>query len=86
MTTALTDLERLAVLAEADRSFAMDERAFREFYEATARPVWAYLARVTGSPRAADDLLQEAYYRLLRSRSSFDTDDHRRNHQPGSQY
>ena len=80
MTTALTDVERLAVLDEADRTFVMDEQAFRTFYELTARPVWGYLARVTGSPRAADDLLQEAYYRLLRSRSTFESDEHRKNY------
>ena len=80
MTIALTDLERLAVLDEADRTFVMDEQAFHTFYELTARPVWGYLARVTGSPRAADDLLQEAYYRLLRSRSTFESDEHRKNY------
>lgn len=80
MTTTLTDIERLAVLDEADRTFLMDEQEFRSFYESTARPVWAYLARITGSPRAADDLLQEAYYRLLRTRSTFESTDHRRNY------
>ena len=80
MTITLTDLERLAVLDEADRTFLMDEQAFRSFYETTARPVWAYLARITGSGRAADDLLQEAYYRLLRTRATFERADHRRNY------
>lgn len=80
MTTTLSDIERLAVLDEADRTFVMDEQAFRAFYELTARPVWAYLARVTGSPRVADDLLQEAYYRLLRSRSTFESEEHRKNY------
>ena len=76
----LTDIERLAVLDEADRTFRMDEEAFRLFYEATSRPVWGYLARMTGSPRAADDLLQDAYYRFLRARVAFEGDDHRRNY------
>jgi RNA polymerase sigma-70 factor (ECF subfamily) len=42
--------------------------------------VWAYLARITGDARLADDLLQEAYYRFLRTRSEFESDDHRRNY------
>lgn len=42
--------------------------------------VWAYLARATNDPAAADDLLQEAYYRLLRATVVFDTDDHRKNY------
>jgi RNA polymerase sigma-70 factor (ECF subfamily) len=58
----------------------MDEEAFRRFYERTARPVWAYLARMTGEPRLADDLLQEAYYRFLRARPALDDEAHRRNY------
>ena len=77
----LSELERLgAAAAEADEVFQMDEDAFRLFYERTARPVWAYLARMTGDPRLADDLLQEAYYRLLRAKTTHDTEAHRRNY------
>lgn len=76
----LTEIERLAVLDEADRTFQMDEDAFRVFYEATSRPLWGYLSRMTGSPRAADDLLQDAYYRFLRARVAFESDEHRRNY------
>ena len=77
---ALTELERLGAFDEAERTFQMNEEAFRAFYEQTARPVWLYLARMTGDRRLADDLLQEAYYRFLRARSSFDGDDHRRHY------
>lgn len=73
-------LERLDVLAAADGAFAMDECAFTAFYERTARPLRAYLVRVSGDRRLADDLLHEAYYRLLRAEVTFDSDDHRRHY------
>jgi RNA polymerase sigma-70 factor (ECF subfamily) len=45
----------------------MTEGQFREFYEQTARPLKGYLARLTGNVTLADDLLQEAYCRMLRA-------------------
>jgi RNA polymerase sigma-70 factor (ECF subfamily) len=77
---ALTDLERLGAFDEAERTFQMTEEAFRGFYEQTARPIWLYLARMTGDRRLADDLLQETYYRFLRVSTSFESDDHRRHY------
>ena len=76
----LSELERLAALEEAERTFPMTEEEFRAFYEITSRPVWVYLTRMTGDSRLADDLLQEAYYRLLRTKATFESDDHRRNY------
>ena len=76
----LSDLERLAALEEAERTFPMNEEEFRAFYELTSRPVWVYLTRMTGDSRLADDLLQEAYYRLLRTKATFESEDHRRNY------
>ena len=75
----LSDIDQLDVIAgERDGVLAMDEDGFRAFYEHTSRPVWAYLARLTGSATEADDLLQEAYYRLLRAGATFETERHRR--------
>ncbi len=45
----------------------MDDTIFEEIYEITARPLWAYVARVSGSATAADDILQETYLRFLNS-------------------
>lgn len=77
---ALTDMERAGAFEDAERTFQMTEEAFRLFYEQTARPVWVYLARTTGDDRLADDLLQETFYRFLRTRTTFESDDHRRHY------
>jgi RNA polymerase sigma-70 factor, ECF subfamily len=76
----LTDLERAGAFDDAERTFQMTEDEFRLFYEQTARPVWIYLARMTSDDRLADDLLQETYYRFLRTRTAFASDDHRRHY------
>jgi RNA polymerase sigma-70 factor, ECF subfamily len=76
-----TDAERLARGAEAAASpLEMDEEAFRGFYDRTARILWAYLSRATGDPHAADDLLQEAYYRFIRSAARLESEAHRRHY------
>lgn len=65
----LSEAQRLEHAADtAEETFQMDEQSFRAFYDRTARPLWCYLRRVSGDPALADDLLQESYYRLLRSR------------------
>src|SRR5258707_4550171 len=77
----LSELEQLGDdVAASEATFQMDEDAFRLFYERTARPVWAYLSRMCGDARLADDLLQEAYYRFLRANVSHESDAHRRNY------
>ncbi len=70
-------------IAEADETTevgAMDEESFRAFYARTARPLWAYLARVSGDRALADDLLQETYCRFFTSRPPEMTDTHRKNY------
>lgn len=57
----------------------MDEETFRAFYERTSRSVWAYLVRMTRDRHAADDLLQETYYRFYRAGAAYENETHRRN-------
>ncbi len=67
-----------AIMPDADVRLALDEDAFRALYDRTARPLWAYLFRVTGDRHAADDLLQDTYYRFLRAADTHEGEAHRR--------
>ena len=80
VTFAAIDRLSAGTADEGMDALVMDEDAFRLFYDRTARPVWAYLARLTGDSRAADDLLQEAYYRFLRARVRHESEAHQRNY------
>lgn len=75
----VSDVERLSVVAEGDTALAMTEEAFRSFYDRTSRALWGYLARLTGDPSLADDLLQDTYYRFLRAGAAHESEAHRRN-------
>jgi RNA polymerase sigma-70 factor (ECF subfamily) len=50
----------------------MNSEQFAAFYERSARPLWAYLARVSADPALADDLMQESYVRFLCAASPCD--------------
>jgi len=56
------------------------EDHFRAFYERTARPLHAYLARVLQDASRAEDLAQEAYLRMMRSALPPEDYAHRRNY------
>ncbi len=76
----LTGVERLEAIDAADVPLAMDEDAFRAFYDRTAPSLWGYLSRISGDRQLAEDLLQEAYFRLLKTRDRFESEAHRRNY------
>jgi RNA polymerase sigma-70 factor, ECF subfamily len=52
----------------AKDELSMDEATFRALYEQTSRPLFSYLLRVSGRRDLAEDLLQEAYCRILSSK------------------
>ncbi len=58
-----------AVRAEADSAAApamRDEQSFQAFFQETAGPLRAYAVSVLGGVTNADDIVQEAFLRLLR--------------------
>lgn len=71
---------RAAMAEPKVRSVGMDEAAFNIFYQRTARPLRGYLLRCLGDAALADDLVQEAFLRLLRSDLETDDEKYRRNY------
>jgi RNA polymerase sigma-70 factor (ECF subfamily) len=63
--TAAAIAASAAADAKAPDSTTMDEQQFQLLYDATARPIHAYLIGVTGQRDIADDVLQETYFRYL---------------------
>jgi RNA polymerase sigma-70 factor (ECF subfamily) len=47
------------------RAELLNETEFQDLYRLHSRPLWAYLYRLTGNTADADDLLQEAFCRML---------------------
>jgi RNA polymerase sigma-70 factor (ECF subfamily) len=64
----------------ASRGVAMDEQQFRVLYARTARPLRAYLIRLTNDVALADDLTQESYFKFLRSSFSSGDETHQKNY------
>lgn len=60
---AISNVEA-CVAARGDEP-SMDSDAFGGFYQRSAPGLRAYLARVSGNPALADDLMQESYVRFL---------------------
>lgn len=48
-------------------SDSVDESTFNALYADIAKPLWKYIARVSRRKDIADDILQEAFFRFLRS-------------------
>jgi RNA polymerase sigma-70 factor, ECF subfamily len=53
----------------------LSEEAFGELYRAVARPLWTYVYRVTSNVADADDIVQDAFCRLLQADVRSLTDD-----------
>jgi RNA polymerase sigma-70 factor (ECF subfamily) len=66
--------------ADAATAATMDEAVFGRLYHRTARPLRSYLIRCCGDLALADDLLQEAYLRYLRSGFEGEDEDHCKNY------
>jgi RNA polymerase sigma-70 factor (ECF subfamily) len=45
----------------------LSEHIFAQFYEETRKSLWSYVYRVTGHATDADDIVQDAFCRLLRA-------------------
>jgi RNA polymerase sigma-70 factor (ECF subfamily) len=76
-----SELDRLQARAlQTDETLQMDQDLFSGLYERTARSLWVFLWRRTGDAQLADDLLQETYYRFLRTPNVFESEAHRKNY------
>jgi RNA polymerase sigma-70 factor (ECF subfamily) len=56
----------------------LDEAAFAALHARTSRPLRAYVYRVLGQTPDVDDIVQEAYLRMLRADVPADDDEHLR--------
>src|ERR1051325_5579290 len=56
----------------------LDEAAFAAFHARTSRALRAYVFRVVGNASDADDIVQEAFLRMLRADAPAENDEHLR--------
>jgi RNA polymerase sigma-70 factor (ECF subfamily) len=56
----------------------LDEAAFAAFHARTSRALRAYVYRVVGNPSDADDIVQDAFLRMLRADVPADDEEHLR--------
>jgi RNA polymerase sigma-70 factor (ECF subfamily) len=56
----------------------LSEHAFGEFYRRHARALWAYVYRVSGNAADADDIVQDAFCRMLSTEVSALSEEERR--------
>ena len=68
VTDSAVSVPSAVSIAAGDERELMDEQAFQALYRLAARPLWAYISRALGDRTHADDVLQEAFLRLLRSK------------------
>jgi RNA polymerase sigma-70 factor (ECF subfamily) len=57
----------LAETAPQPAAVTMDEQSFHAFFRQSAAPLRAYVVSVVGNAATADDIVQDAFLRLLRS-------------------
>jgi RNA polymerase sigma-70 factor (ECF subfamily) len=62
-----TRVAEISASVERSDVARLDEAAFADFYRRTVRGLWSYVYRVTGHAADADDIVQEAFCRLLRA-------------------
>src|SRR5947207_2787003 len=54
-------------VSSANSTMRLDEAAFAAFYQRTRRALWAYVYRSSGNAADADDIVSEAFCRLLQA-------------------
>ncbi|MBL8231739.1 MAG: RNA polymerase sigma factor [Bryobacterales bacterium] len=79
-TRGFADAPRASQPKHAKDLLCLDAAAFEAFHAQTARPLRNYLNRLTGNTALADELVQESYYRFLRSQAGAFEDRERRNY------
>lgn len=79
MTETRADLLALPAAPDTTATFVLREDEFRLLYDRTSRALWVYLHRLTRDAHLADDLLQETYYRFLRTSAAYESEQHESN-------